>query len=183
MPAAEEAGFHLGVETEAGVRMRANRQLIGQAVANLIDNAIKYSRGSGPGNAITVAAGCESGGAYISVADRGPGISAADRERVLKRFVRLEDSRTRPGTGLGLTPRRRRRPPAPWRRAPRGQQSGPESGAGAVATLRSRRAGAMTERSKLQQAEAYGLPPARTASDQHSTKRPSPARAATAGNG
>jgi signal transduction histidine kinase len=102
-PAAEEAGFHLSIEAAKGIRVNANRQLIGQAVANLIDNAIKYSLGCGPGNAITVSAGKCAGGVAIAVGDHGPGISAADRERVLKRFVRLEESRTKPGTGLGLS--------------------------------------------------------------------------------
>ncbi|PPC85576.1 MAG: two-component sensor histidine kinase, partial [Hyphomicrobium sp.] len=103
MPAAEEAGFILTIETVTGVVVRANRQLIGQATANLIDNAIKYARGGQPGSAITVRAGPAESGAEISVSDRGPGISAADRARVLKRFVRLEESRTQPGTGLGLS--------------------------------------------------------------------------------
>jgi len=102
-PAAEEAGFGLSIEAEAGVRVRANRQLIGQAVANLIDNAIKYSRGGEPGSAITVRAYRLAEGAAVSVGDHGPGISTSDRERVLKRFVRLEASRTKPGTGLGLS--------------------------------------------------------------------------------
>lgn len=103
MPAAEEDGFALTVETEPGVRVIANKQLIGQAVANLIDNAIKYSKGATAASAIRVTAGRLGGDAVISVADNGPGISAADRERVLKRFVRLEESRTKPGTGLGLS--------------------------------------------------------------------------------
>ena len=104
IPAAEEAGFALSVEVAGGPLINANRQLIGQAIANLIDNAIKYSRMSGPGSAITVRSGpLANGGAIISVGDRGPGIPAQDRERVLKRFVRLEESRTLPGTGLGLS--------------------------------------------------------------------------------
>jgi signal transduction histidine kinase len=104
IPAAEEAGFVLSVEVAGGPTILANRQLIGQAISNLIDNAIKYSRTSGPGSAITVRSGpLPAGGAVISVGDRGPGIPAADRERVLKRFVRLEESRTLPGTGLGLS--------------------------------------------------------------------------------
>jgi signal transduction histidine kinase len=103
MPAAEEDGFELTVEAAKGVEVMANKQLIGQAIANLIDNAIKYSRVSSAGGAIRVAAGRLNGGAVISVADTGPGISATDRERVLKRFVRLEESRTKPGTGLGLS--------------------------------------------------------------------------------
>ncbi len=103
MPAAEEAGFHLAVEAEKAIDVVANRQLIGQAIANLIDNAIKYARGGQPGSAITVIAARSGRGALISVGDRGPGISEADRQRVLKRFVRLEESRTTPGTGLGLS--------------------------------------------------------------------------------
>jgi len=102
-PAAEEAGFNLSIEARPGVRVRANKQLMGQAVANLIDNAIKYSAASGVGNAITVKSGALGDGAFVSVADRGPGISACDRARALKRFVRLEESRTKPGTGLGLS--------------------------------------------------------------------------------
>jgi signal transduction histidine kinase len=103
IPAAEEDGFDLTVETEKGVDVMANRQLIGQALANLIDNAIKYSRVSTSNGAIKVTAGRSADGVVISVADGGPGISQADRQRVLKRFVRLEESRTKPGTGLGLS--------------------------------------------------------------------------------
>ncbi len=102
-PATEEAGFALSIEAEKDVFVRANRQLIGQAVANLIDNAIKYSRGGEPGSTITVRAYRDTGRPAISVGDHGPGISAGDRERALKRFVRLEASRTQPGTGLGLS--------------------------------------------------------------------------------
>lgn len=104
IPAAEEHGYVLSVEAGGGPLIFANRQLIGQAVSNLIDNAIKYAHGQGCGAAITVKAGsAPDGGALISVGDRGPGISKKDRERVLKRFVRLEESRTQPGTGLGLS--------------------------------------------------------------------------------
>jgi signal transduction histidine kinase len=103
LPATEEAGFALAIEVEQGVFVRGNRQLIGQAIANLIDNAIKYSRGGEPGSAITVRAFRIDGGPAISVGDHGPGIAETDRERVLKRFVRLEESRTKPGTGLGLS--------------------------------------------------------------------------------
>jgi signal transduction histidine kinase len=102
-PAAEEAGFALAIEAETDVLVRGNRQLIGQAIANLIDNAIKYSRAGEPGSAITVRAFRAGDRPAISVGDHGPGIAAADRERVLKRFVRLEASRTKPGTGLGLS--------------------------------------------------------------------------------
>jgi signal transduction histidine kinase len=106
-PVAEEAGLTLACKVEDGLEVRANRQLIGQAVANLIDNAVKY--GSPPSVGAKGAADIEvlveprPEGVAVVVADRGPGIAAADRERVLKRFVRLEASRTRPGTGLGLS--------------------------------------------------------------------------------
>lgn len=103
-PAAEEAGFELTIDATKGIEVSANRQLLGQAQANLIDNAIKYSRASQSGGAIAVKAGLvQNGDIEISVADRGPGISDRDRTRVLKRFVRLEESRTKPGTGLGLS--------------------------------------------------------------------------------
>lgn len=106
-PVAEEQGLTLAIEASDGPRIRANRELISQAVANLVDNAIKYS-GAGSGEAssgphILVRVSTGATGAEVSVADRGPGIPSDDRERVLKRFVRLEKSRTQPGTGLGLS--------------------------------------------------------------------------------
>jgi signal transduction histidine kinase len=102
-PVAEEAGLGLDLSVSGRVPIRANRQLVGQAVANLVDNAIKYSAGNAPGTAITVAVRAAGHDAAVTVADRGPGIAAADRERVLRRFVRLEESRSLPGTGLGLS--------------------------------------------------------------------------------
>ena len=108
-PVAEEAGQSLTVEAADGPAVVANKQLVGQAVANLIDNAMKYgARPAGsktplPGPSIAIAVRVNGDWAEIAVADHGPGISAADRERVLKRFVRLEQSRTAPGTGLGLS--------------------------------------------------------------------------------
>ena len=103
-PVAEEAGLALTCEAGDGIIVRANRQLVGQAIANLVDNAIKYGRATkGSAGAIAVTAEAAGSVARIVVADRGPGIPAADRERVLKRFVRLEASRSAPGTGLGLS--------------------------------------------------------------------------------
>lgn len=110
-PVAEEAGLRLEVAAEEGQVVVANRHLVGQAVANLIDNAIKYSvapAGKGgsrrPATRVDVNVGGAGGDwVAISIADDGPGIPAADRERVLRRFVRLEQSRSLPGTGLGLS--------------------------------------------------------------------------------
>jgi signal transduction histidine kinase len=80
---------------------------VGQAVANLIDNAIKYSahvaEAHNTSSEVNVSVTTLDEGIEISVADRGPGIASADRERVLRRFVRLEKSRTESGTGLGLS--------------------------------------------------------------------------------
>jgi len=106
-PVAEERQLKLAIDAGEGPTVTANRQLLGQAVANLIDNAIKYSARAGKaqtaGPEITVSVAGRDEGIEISVGDRGPGIAAADRERVLRRFVRLEKSRTEPGTGLGLS--------------------------------------------------------------------------------
>jgi signal transduction histidine kinase len=109
-PVAEEAGLQLECTTVSGnAVVFANRQLVGQAIANLIDNAIKYSAHQGgvggpeAHGLVTVGVTTTRGQVMVSVSDQGPGIAAADRERVLKRFVRLEASRTRPGTGLGLS--------------------------------------------------------------------------------
>jgi len=111
-PLAEEAGFALNVAVAEHIWITANRQLIGQMVANLIDNAVKYSAESLPsaGSAaplrprdIKLSLRQLGSSAQIIVADHGPGIEAADRQRALQRFVRLEASRSRPGSGLGLS--------------------------------------------------------------------------------
>ena len=112
-PVAEEKGLRLVVDAGAIKPLKANKQLVGQAVANLIDNAIKYTamsdkehcsgKTSGKNSKVRVKVKDLGQKISISVADRGPGISQKDRERVLKRFVRLEKSRTAPGTGLGLS--------------------------------------------------------------------------------
>lgn len=104
-PVAEERGLALNLDVADHAELTGNRQLVGQAVANLVDNAIKYSakaaKDAEPSIAIALA---DRGDAIeIAVGDHGPGIAAEDRERVLKRFVRLEKSRTEPGTGLGLS--------------------------------------------------------------------------------
>jgi signal transduction histidine kinase len=100
-PLAEERGLHLTLDIAPNLTLTGNRELVGQALANLIDNAIKY--GAAGESAITVAARREADAVVLRVADRGPGIPEAERARVLDRFVRLDAARTRPGFGLGLS--------------------------------------------------------------------------------
>jgi len=104
-PVAEERDMQLIVNVAGGPEFTGNRQLIVQAVVNLIENAIKYSGKPDPARALTLSIDLRDNpdDIEIVVADNGPGIAPEDRERVLKRFVRLEKSRTEPGTGLGLS--------------------------------------------------------------------------------
>ena len=101
-PVAEEQGVRLESQSEPDLRVTGSRELLGQAIVNLIDNALKYGA-SGDDPTIEVRAARIGDCVEIVVADRGPGISASDRERVTGRFVRLENSRSRPGSGLGLS--------------------------------------------------------------------------------
>src|SRR5690606_34538530 len=76
---------------------------IGQALANIVDNAIKYSAGATLSPAVALKLARQGNTVALSVRDNGPGIPADDRERVTERFVRLEQSRNLPGSGLGLS--------------------------------------------------------------------------------
>ena len=76
------------------------RRLLAQALANLIDNAIKYTP---TGGAVRVSAVTVGGYAELSIADNGPGVPEAERGRIFDRFVRLEADRGKPGAGLGLS--------------------------------------------------------------------------------
>lgn len=104
-PAAEDHGLKLTSEIEDGLHITGDRQLLGQALANLIDNAIKYGAPAAgdDAKAIGISARASDNSIEIAVSDNGPGIPEEDRARVLKRFVRLERSRSRPGSGLGLS--------------------------------------------------------------------------------
>jgi len=106
-PVADEKGIALKIDAPAAAPVRGNRELVSQALANLIDNAIKYAGPNGKVNGvpaeIVVRAGDDGERITLSVADRGPGIPNADRGRVVERFVRLEQSRSEPGSGLGLS--------------------------------------------------------------------------------
>jgi signal transduction histidine kinase len=104
-PAAEEAGLRIEFSAAGPARLRASRELISQAIANLIDNAIKHAviaDAERPGQ-VSVSVAAEGEEVVLTIADNGPGIPQADRERVLQRFVRLEKSRSKPGSGLGLS--------------------------------------------------------------------------------
>ena len=107
-PVAEERGIDLMAEAADPIVIHGDRQLLGQAIANLIDNALKYGapgpdRGNGRVPVVEVRAEAAEGVARIVVADRGPGVPALERDRVLGQFVRLEASRSEPGSGLGLS--------------------------------------------------------------------------------
>ena len=99
-PLAEEKRVGLSLLTSLPAVIEGNRSLIAQALANLVDNAIKYTPSTGK---VRIRAAITPDGVDLSVADSGPGIPEADRSRVTERFVRLEASRNSPGTGLGLS--------------------------------------------------------------------------------
>jgi signal transduction histidine kinase len=112
-PLAEDDGMSLRVKT-APVPVHGNRELIGQALANLVENAIKYGKPVSPAQPqgavvsmdakqILIEVRREGDQVLLSVTDHGPGIPAADRKHAVERFVRLEASRTQPGSGLGLS--------------------------------------------------------------------------------
>ncbi|SDB31745.1 ATP-binding protein [Bauldia litoralis] len=103
-PVAEEEGGDLTVSVSEPVTLKASRELLGQALANLIDNALKYAKGdAGRPLKIVVSSAREGSDLVLRVADNGVGVPEADRERVLQRFVRLEASRSQSGSGLGLS--------------------------------------------------------------------------------
>jgi signal transduction histidine kinase len=109
-PVADDQGLALRVEAAEGAKVKGNRELLSQALANLVDNAIKYaapkpgvdSDETAPAE-IVLAVQREGGRVLISVADRGPGIPQGERARVVERFVRLPQSIAQPGSGLGLS--------------------------------------------------------------------------------
>ncbi len=106
-PLADEKGMALRLDVPTAAPVHGNRELVSQALANLIDNAIKYagpdSKHNGSAAEIRVGAGSEGDRILLTVADRGPGIPETERGRVVERFVRLEQSRSAPGSGLGLS--------------------------------------------------------------------------------
>jgi len=106
-PLAEEQGLTLTIAAPTAVPIHGSRELISQALANLVDNAIKYSapaaKAAGTPSEVVMTATTDDDHILLGVSDRGPGIPAADRRRAVERFVRLEQSRSVPGSGLGLS--------------------------------------------------------------------------------
>jgi signal transduction histidine kinase len=104
-PSAEEAGARLLVDVPPGLGAQGNRELLGQVVANLLDNALKYGLppAAGATPEIRLAARRDGEHLTISVADHGEGVPEADRGKVIERFHRLDASRNKPGSGLGLS--------------------------------------------------------------------------------
>ncbi len=100
IPIAEEREQTLAAHIQNNPQLFCNRHLIAQAVTNLIDNALKYTPDGGN---IDVWVEGNNDDFSVIVADNGPGISEEHRERVLQRFVRLENERNSPGNGLGLS--------------------------------------------------------------------------------
>ena len=100
-PLAEEKGQKLSRDLERDIRLPGDRDLLFQALANLLDNAIKYTPEGG--HVMIELRRVGENGARLVVADDGPGIPPEAREKVFQRFFRLEESRTTPGNGLGLS--------------------------------------------------------------------------------
>ena len=106
-PLAEEKGLKLIVDAPAPATIKGNRELLSQSLSNLVDNAVKYAPVAGRAESARqdIMLGVREEGArvLITVADRGPGIAEADRARAVERFVRLTQSASEPGSGLGLS--------------------------------------------------------------------------------
>ncbi|MEZ5799247.1 MAG: HAMP domain-containing sensor histidine kinase [Nitratireductor sp.] len=103
LPVAEDDGFETRVDVEDGLLVTGSRELLAQALSNLVENAIKYGRDPSRTPLLAISARKKANQISICIADNGPGIAEADRERVTERFTRLEKSRTLPGNGLGLS--------------------------------------------------------------------------------
>ncbi|EXL10049.1 sensor histidine kinase [Aquamicrobium defluvii] len=103
-PLAEDSGVVLEAEPSQSVIIDGNRELIGQALSNIVDNAIKYSADATGEPRVRVRLEREGAEIRLSVTDNGHGIpDEQDRARATERFVRLEKSRSQPGSGLGLS--------------------------------------------------------------------------------
>jgi len=102
-PLAEEAGVTLTLSSLCDAQISLNRELVAQTLFNVMDNALKYAPNSQHPVEITVSMHCMQDKLEVIIADSGPGIPVEERENVLKRFYRLEKSRSQPGSGIGLS--------------------------------------------------------------------------------
>jgi signal transduction histidine kinase len=99
-PVAEEKGLKLTLDTTSPAPVRGDRHLLSQAIANLLDNALKYTP---EGEVRLMVHRSNDGHIRLEIADTGPGVPMAHRDHVFDRFFRLENSRSTPGNGLGLS--------------------------------------------------------------------------------
>jgi signal transduction histidine kinase len=99
-PAADEKGVRLLLSAGDAVSVVGDRDLLFDAISNLVDNALKHGGDQGE---VEIAVDQAVDGPLLWIADRGPGIPIAERKHVLRRFYRLERSRNSPGNGLGLS--------------------------------------------------------------------------------
>jgi len=99
-PTAEEKAIRLQLSAGEAVSVVGDRDLLFDAISNLVDNAIKHG---GDRREVRIAVARCADGPVLSISDRGPGIPIEERNHVLRRFYRLERSRNRPGNGLGLS--------------------------------------------------------------------------------
>ena len=99
-PSAEEVGKNLIGRITPNIRMLADRELLTQMLANLVENGIRHTS---VGARIEVTLTSESDGIVGVVADNGPGVPECERERIFRRLYRLEQSRSTPGSGLGMS--------------------------------------------------------------------------------
>lgn len=99
-PLAEEKGLTMTIQLESGMAVFGDGHLLSQAIANLVDNAVKYTQSGGRIDVVLKRVGNT---VHLGVTDNGPGIPAEYRPLVTRRFFRLDQSRSTPGHGLGLT--------------------------------------------------------------------------------
>lgn len=102
-PSADEANGSLALDLNCSPTLKGNRELLAQAITNLLDNALKYGGTNGRGSEVNLALTCDDAFARIIVSDCGRGIDAEDRSKAVTRFGRLDASRNMPGSGLGLS--------------------------------------------------------------------------------
>jgi signal transduction histidine kinase len=99
-PSAEDQGVTLTCMAPAGTRVFGDARMIQRMLSNLLDNAIKYTPSGGT---VTVSLSEKGGRVLVSVQDTGCGISPSDLPRIFERFYRSDQSRSKPGIGLGLS--------------------------------------------------------------------------------